>query len=215
MVGRGGAADMLISCIMPTRNRPEFAWQAVKDFLLQDYAPWCELIIVDDADAPSFPVPPTYERVKYFSLDRRLKIGAKRNFAIEQASPESEVIAHWDDDDHSAPRRLGDQSLRLFTGTCRLTGYHSMVFDDGRDRWLKTEPQGYAIGTSMMYWRSFWEQHPFRDLQMGEDTIFLGYAQRSNSVITAPAGDLMVARIHPGNTITKRPEGRGWEKVAA
>ncbi len=42
---------MLISCIIPTRNRPEFVADAVRSVLQQSHANF-ELIIINDGDTP-------------------------------------------------------------------------------------------------------------------------------------------------------------------
>ncbi len=47
---------------------------------------------------------PADPRVRYIRLSRRATVGSKRNLACEEAR--GSLIAHWDDDDWHAPRRL-------------------------------------------------------------------------------------------------------------
>lgn len=217
LVGRWqgkGFVGVLISCIMPTRGRAQFAHLAVEAFMLQSWAER-ELIILDDADAPSFDVVPQFENIHYFTLETRLKIGDKRNLAIERSH--GQIVAHWDDDDYSAPMRLEDQIERLMSTGMQMTGYSSMLFKSeggSVDLYDDANPK-YIIGTSLMYRREYWEKHRFRSLQMGEDDLFKGFAMREGTSISVPAGDLMFARIHGGNTVSKRPAGSRWKKVAA
>src|SRR5688572_17330800 len=100
----------LVSCIMPTHNRRLFVPHAVRYFLCQDYANR-ELIIVDDGDDPVQDLMPDDHRIRYLRLDRRHKIGAKRNLACKAA--QGDVIVHWDDDDWMAPWRLRYQVTEM------------------------------------------------------------------------------------------------------
>ena len=93
----------LISCIMPTHNRRPFVGQAIYYFLRQDY-PEKELLILDDGEDAVADLVPRDERIRYVRLEQRQSIGAKRNHACELAK--GQFIAHWDDDDWMAPRRL-------------------------------------------------------------------------------------------------------------
>lgn len=200
---------MLVSCIMPTRNRPAFARHALDCFLSQDHSDR-ELIIVDDSDAPSFAEKPQYPNVEYVRVDK-MRLGAKRNLAINIGR--GEVIAHFDDDDHSEPGRLTDQLTRLLESGKQLTGYHSMRFlnDETGEWWhYRNKWTGFALGTSLMYRREFWERHRFPVLTMGEDAILLGHAMRKHTVVTADANGLMWARKHAANTARKTLRGSFW-----
>ena len=69
---------MLVSCVMPTRNRRGWVSQAIWYFLRQDYDPK-ELLILDDGDDSVVDLVPSDERIRYRRLDARLSLGAKRN----------------------------------------------------------------------------------------------------------------------------------------
>jgi glycosyltransferase involved in cell wall biosynthesis len=85
---------------MPTRNRPQYAPLAVTCFKRQTY-PSRELIILDDADAPSLGLLAKTllksDGVIYDRLSTRMTIAEKRNACCSMAS--GDVIVHWDDDD--------------------------------------------------------------------------------------------------------------------
>src|SRR5258708_4948225 len=100
----------MLSCIMPTFNRPRFVAQAVRYFLAQDY-PEKELVIVDDGTDSVADLVPKNAQIRYFRQETKQALGSKRNFACEQAR--GDIIAHWDDDDWSAPWRLRYQVEQL------------------------------------------------------------------------------------------------------
>src|SRR5262245_29017995 len=95
--------------MMPTRGRREFASQALACFLAQTY-PAKELVILDDADDPSFPnkegLPRDDASIRYLVGARRT-IPIKRNLIAEAAA--GELICHFDSDDWQHPERLSTQ----------------------------------------------------------------------------------------------------------
>lgn len=197
---------MLVSAIMPTRGRPEFARKAIECFLAQDW-PEKEMVIVDDEGEPSFNRPP--RGVEYHLMGRRMTIGAKRNLAVSRA--QGDVLIHFDDDDWSAPGRMRDQVQRLVESGLGITGYHSMIFEDelGR-RWKYRGAANYALGTSLCYTREFWRRNPFPDVNSGEDNSIV----YRNRVASVDAGDLMIARKHSGNTSIKGMNTSEWLRIS-
>lgn len=202
---------MLVSAIMPTRGRPALARDALSSFRRQTW-PWRELIIVDDWDHRSFNDPPAAPGVHYYLLEHRASVGAKRNIAIGHSR--GDVIVHWDDDDMSNPARIANQvDLLTQRPEVEVVGYSGVQFTDGRDLWLYRSPDHlFALGTSLMYRRTWWEGHPFPDLPIGEDTVFLGQAR--GRIAVAECSGMMFCRIHGGNTSTKLPVGSEWVRIA-
>src|SRR4029077_19585158 len=103
----------LVSCIMPTRDRPALVSRAIGFFLRQTYAN-TELIVVDDGSQDIGDVASMDPRIRYLRLGAPQSIGTKRNVACELAR--GDLIAHWDDDDWYAPHRLGYQVEQLGDG---------------------------------------------------------------------------------------------------
>jgi len=204
---------MLVSCIMPTRGRAEFAAAAVECFLSQTWAEK-ELVIVDDADAPSFPAQPDFVGVSYHRLNGRLPIGAKRNICCSRAA--GAIIAHFDDDDWSASGRLSDQIERLVNSGATVTGYHSMRFTDGARWWQYSGQEDYALGTSLVYRREYWESSPFpTECQVGEDVHFIFPARAARQIVSVDADEMMFARNHAGNTDSRDMKNlKQWREVA-
>lgn len=151
-------------------------------------------------------------------------------FAMIAKSPKQfDVFVHADDDDLSHPNRIAEQVAHLTTpghpllvdtetgvllnqtggaldtNPVDIVGYHSMLFVDQRTGgkvWKYVGYPGYAIGTSLMYWRKTWEARPFPDQNIGEDTEFC----KNRRVVSVDAGEMMVARMHKGMTTVRNME---------
>jgi len=203
----------LVSCIMPTRGRQQWAAEAVEMFHQQDYAEK-ELVIIDELMEPSFPGGIDAPNVQYHRAPR-LTIGAKRNLAVSRAS--GDVIAHWDSDDTYRSERLSKQVAHLLSDNrLELVGFHRMEFVDANtgERFMYHASEWNPIGVSMVYWREAWELRMFNDVQSGEDVEFA----RDRRVACLPADGLIVARVHNGNTSEKRgpiaTNPNQWRKLA-
>ena len=200
---------MLVSAILPTRDRPELTQQAIRSFLSQTYENK-ELIIVDDQDRPSLLQIPSDPRIHYFREMQR-PLGTKRNRCCFLAH--GEIICHFDSDDWSEADRIADQVKRLEQSGKEATGYYSMLFfDENNDpQWGYHElaPQYEALGTSLCYSRQWWEQNPFVDVPwlnlpcVGEDNEFVRMAVWKNVWVSDKGAGMMVARIHKGQTSPK------------
>jgi len=192
---------------MPTRAREAFADEALGYYSTQTHQDR-ELVIIDDSDQPSFPIPPKFSDVQYYRISPGFSVGAKRNIACSRAR--GEVICHWDDDDYSAPERIEDQLTRLIDNNLQITGYHSMRFHDiATGKWWQyTGDRYYALGTSLLYTKAFWDEHRFPDLMIGEDSAV---TTRAGRIVAVDAGVFMFARTHPGNTAKRMGIGQNKE----
>jgi glycosyltransferase involved in cell wall biosynthesis len=199
----------LVTALCLTRNRREWLPKSIACFLSQSYEN-SELLILSDGD-DVFDLLPLDERIQLIHLaEKPFSIGEKRNFGVSQAS--GDVICHWDDDDWSAPGRLQRQVDALLTSGKQVAGFHSMRFTDGA-KWWKYEGVGsYSLGTSLCYWRSWWETHKFPAKNIGEDNEFVKQASDSRQLYSEDAGDLMVASVHSGNT-SPRNMGSNWKEL--
>ena len=185
---------------MPTFARRQYVPLAVEWFLRQDYAPR-ELIVVDDGPEPIEDLIPDDERVRLLRLPRRQSIGAKRNLGAQVAR--GDFIAHWDDDDWSAPRRLAYQigALRdadadivrpLALLYLELGGAHAWRYAwSGRRQWV-------SDGT-LLYTKEFWGANPMPDTSMGLDCR-LFWSSRRRRLVDLEDETIYVATMHEGNT---------------
>jgi O-antigen biosynthesis protein len=203
----------MVSCIMPTRNRRDFVGQSIAYFLRQDHSPR-ELIILDDGEDPVGHLVPADPRIRYVRLDSPWSLGAKRNLACRLAR--GEYIAHWDDDDWMAPRRLSAQLAQLQSANApacavaNLLHYCPATGQAWRYRPLPQEIQ-WAAGCSLLYRKSVWEQHPFPEVNIGEDIAFLR-ACGPDRVHRVTDPSIYVSIIHPRNTSAKNLKDPRWQR---
>jgi glycosyltransferase involved in cell wall biosynthesis len=202
----------LVSCIMPTANRRRFVPAAIGMFLAQDY-PEKELVILDDGeDAVEDLVPPRPE-LRYIRVGRRRSLGAKRNEAC--AAAQGDIILHWDDDDWYAPTRLRYQVGNLLAAGADLCGIDRVFFIDPRagQAWEYIYPTGAAPwvhGATLCYRRDFWREHPFPEINIGEDTRFVMSAHGAN-IQVQPDNRFFVGLVHDANTSPKRVRDARWQ----
>lgn len=202
-----------VTCLCLTRNRREWLPKAIENFRLQTHVNR-ELLIVADGDDVRDLVPNVPE-IRLIHVDGHPDIAEKRNLGCARAA--GEVVAHWDDDDYSAPGRIVDQLTRLVTSGKSVTGYRTMRFTDGARWWLYEGSLLFALGTSLCYRREFWQSHPFacQMPNIGEDNRFVGEAAQARELAVAEAGDLMHASIHAGNTSPRSLNHANWKLIAA
>lgn len=201
----------LVSCIMPTYNRRRFVPQAVRYFLRQDY-PNRELIIVDDGTDAIMDLVPDDPRIRYVRLNQKKTIGAKRNFACQEAK--GEVIVHWDDDDWMADWRLRYQVDSLLRERADLCGLAQVLYyaPQSEQAWqyrYPTSEKPWVTGNTLCYTKAFWTQNPFVDVNVGEDTRFV-WTNRSKKIVALQDSTFYVALIHPGNISPKRTTDTRW-----
>jgi glycosyltransferase involved in cell wall biosynthesis len=207
------ASLSLISCIMPTRNRRSFINQAIWYFLRQDY-PQKELVIVDDGEDSVSDLVPADERIRYFRINKRTSLGAKRNLACELSR--GDVIAHWDDDDWMADNRLSLQAAHLRSAGSQVCGVKDLLhyrIQDG-EAWLyqyPAEERPWAAGCTLMYQKSAWPKHHFPEINAGEDSAFL-WQMPSSSLSIVPDSGFYFALIHSGNTGMKNLKSSRWRQ---
>ena len=198
----------LVSCIMPTANRQKYIPSALDYFINQDYQ-HAELIIIDDGKESISPLLPDDSRIKYFYSGPLGTIGTKRNIACEKAK--GEIIMHWDDDEWYA-RDWISKSLHFLTTSgadiCGLefVSYFSPITDifwvgSAENRNNPSRNHQWLNGPTIAYWKTFWETHPFQDLQKGEDDEFVNHPDAKNFAHDYIDGFVKI--LHPGNTTIK------------
>ena len=192
---KGKSKQPLISCIMPTWNRRAYIKAAVACWAAQTYKNK-ELIIVDDGTEAVQDLLPKGRRIRYIKLQgEKLTKGMKRNVCCQHAK--GDIIAHFDDDDWSAPERLQDQYQRLVQSGKPITGYSALLFWDTTRGLVKryiTSTPGYVVGTSLMYLKAHWEKHPYPDKQEATDNDFV--YESLKRIAASYDQNFIVARIH-------------------
>lgn len=203
----------LVTCIMPTANRPRFINFAITNFLSQSY-PNTEMVIVDDGLRPYHTLVPTTPKIKYLYTKPLRTIGMKRNFACENSS--GEFIVHWDDDDTYAYDWISKSIEQLLSTGAEITGLKNIrlyssfsnknfLYED------KTSTNSWLCGATLTYRKSLWSKYHFRDLQIGEDSDFLMNSGGEISALDYTNG--YIATLHEFNTSIKFIRTEAYKNV--
>jgi hypothetical protein len=198
-----------VTCLCLTRNRREWLAKAIDYYLAQSYEPR-ELLIIADGENVSDIVPQRPD-IRLIHIEEGRNIGNKRNFGVGQAL--GKYVAHWDDDDRSAPDRLLEQHHRLKCSGLPVTGYSQFDFTDFSSWWSFDGGKNYAPGSSLLYEKLWALEHPFPEIQVGEDGEFVKAARQRNQIITHPSSGMLTASIHPENTSPRSVHLDGWSKL--
>ena len=204
-------AQPVVTCLMPTYDRPQLAQRAIAYFLRQDITN-AELFVVDDGPEPIAHLVPDDDRVRYLRLDQRHTIGAKRNLAAElTAAP---MLANWDDDDWYAPWRLSYQVQQLEASDAAVCGLRSLLYFEPRAQqaWRYTPPAGmrpWLADPTLLFTRRFWQENPFPDTSAGIDCRLL-WGGAPKQLLALDRDEFFVGIIHAGNTSPKNTALAVW-----
>ncbi|MBC8076824.1 MAG: glycosyltransferase family 2 protein [Chloroflexales bacterium] len=160
----------LVSCILATRNRPQFLAQAISYFLRQRYANK-ELIIVDDSAEPA--AVPESPQITYLRLNESTTLGAKLNLGI--ASARGELIQKLDDDDYYHPDFLST-TVRALQGQeplATIVGCDCFLVLSAASGELTFSGHGWCAGGTLCFYRQLWQRQAFRELPRAVDWWFL------------------------------------------
>lgn len=231
------SAEPRVACVMLTADRPEMTCRAIRSFRAQTYGGGLKLIIFDTTrkeNLVEFPGEPNEVQVWHYHPRENKPcdetIGALRNKANSMCL-DADIIAHFDSDDVSHPRRLEEQVALLQSSGKACVGYREAIFWDTRGNtaeefynghdgaaWIYSDPDPrYMLGASMCYWRSAWEESPFDDAphedrrwQVKNNTKTLGVPAIEDSPRQAIIGrgePRIICGIHGDNTSQAyRPE---------
>src|SRR6266542_1006102 len=196
---------------MPTYNRRPFVPHAIEYFLRQNYENR-ELIVVDDGTDSISDLIPQDRRIRYTRLENKLTLGAKLNLACEMA--EGEIIAHWDDDDWYAARRLSYQITGLAQKGIEVCGINQLLYYDlcKGSAYLYRYPRQqrmWLLGSELCYFRTFWRTHRFADINVGMDAQFV-WSAAPESVLALEDPSFAVHMIHAHNVSLKQTQGPYW-----
>jgi len=159
-------------------------------------------------------IPPD-PRIRYLALDGKRSIGAKRNLACAEAR--GEILLHWDDDDWMAERRIRVQVETLLAAGAEISGLPRLYFHEPGtgESWEYAYPRQdrvWLAGATLCYKKELWQENPFPDTSVGEDTQFL-WTDRPKRLVPLDDPTLYVATLHPGNTNSHRTAVPGWRSA--
>lgn len=227
---------MKVSLITPTFQREQFHPRIFRCFESQTY-PDVEWLLLDDSPSPSrFLSETRHDRVKYFHVPERMRIGDKRNWLAERSS--GDLIVHFDDDDFYVPnyvsemvttlrdRQLDLMNLRgwfILDRRCDFFGYWDLSLQKGHhficektgvktvdvqsDNYFGDNELGWGFG--FIYRKSLWEQIRFPSQDWNEDGEFSKAAHarfRAGGKIDTQG--ICLHEIHGGNSSRSFPQFR-------
>ena len=109
-----------VSILVPTKNRPEFAENILRNFLRQDYGVEnMELIIGDDGLCEIEQILPKNEFIKYHKWEK-ITLGDKRNELIKLA--QGDYLIFFDDDDFYPFDKVSACVEALEASQCDIVG---------------------------------------------------------------------------------------------
>lgn len=202
----------LLSCVMPTRNRPRFVQQALTYFGRQTYVSR-ELVVVDDSDDPVEDLCAGVTGVRYIRCaPGELSLGQKLNLGVERAS--GEFIIRWDDDDWYHPAFAATMLKALqeapepdqVVAACGCF----LLFVAGETYFRFSGPVRGA-GSTLTFSKSLWKRVPFRDVKSDADHWFR--IDSGNPLVLVDESELFVAIRHGRNTWVKTRDGRITDQV--
>jgi glycosyltransferase involved in cell wall biosynthesis len=215
----------LVSCVMPTRGRPDFVRQAVSLFERQDY-PNRELLIVGEPRDGLDRLVPTSERIRHIQSPGGESIGAKRNRACSAAP--GTYLAHWDDDDWYGTGRLSAQMAPLIAGRADITGLSTPVFFDLQSwRFWTVTPalhkqlfRGDVHGGTLVFAKNVWHRLArYPDTSLAEDAALLMRATASGARLERVDGQGLFVYLRHGGNAWRFPTGEfldrgGWQTAS-
>ncbi len=96
-------------------------------------------------------------------------IGAKRNRLCGIAN--GEIILHFDSDDYYAPDWISKSVKELLSAPCDMVGLSTAYFHSKslNKTWQYVyPPHENMIGSTLCYYKSYWERNKFRDISAQE-----------------------------------------------
>lgn len=112
-------SDLLVSVIIPTKDRPHLLTRAVESALRQTHSRIEVIIVIDGFDAPTEAVTRKFEdnRLRVVSLPQTVGGSEARNMGIRHAK--GDWVGFLDDDDAWLPTKLARQLDAALLMTCR------------------------------------------------------------------------------------------------
>ncbi|HYK05719.1 MAG TPA: glycosyltransferase family A protein [Thermoanaerobaculia bacterium] len=152
----------LVSCLLPTRDRPHFLRQALRCYARQTY-PNRELLVLDGGEHDVADLCRGIDGVRHLRLSPDMTYGACMNVGAEHAR--GEILQKLDDDDHYAPSFIARavealENHGLHDLVVGWDCFHVLVRGDPE---LRFSGHGWAADGTLCIARSLWERVRFRE----------------------------------------------------
>lgn len=194
----------LVSCIMPTRDRPAFFEQAMRCFQRQTYDQ-SELIVLDDGEQPVEKLCSGLPRVRYVRLGQPTLTGTKMNIGAETAR--GNILQKMDDDDYYHPDflRLSVKHIPPSNRDKSVVVWCCYLILLAGEKQLRHSGHGWKTGGTLSFPREMWQRRPFRDIRTGYDSWFL--RDHTPHIVRVCAAEHYIVVRHGANTWTKMSDG--------
>ena len=183
--------NKLVSCILPTYNRPHYLLRAIFIFSKQNYLNK-ELIIIDDSiESKRLKKVPILPNVTYIQLNSKKTIGYKRNLAVKHAN--GDIFMFWDDDDMYSRNRITKQVAPILKLQADLTVFQNIIYHDSdtNDFYKTTDSVhnnmwylGYACGTIASK-KQLWHKIKFKNTNISEDKYYIQGVLKNGAKVKA------------------------------
>lgn len=175
--GVSSGGKPFVSVCTPTYNRRKFIPYLIKSFKAQTYPKkLTEWIIIDDGEESVEDLFKDVECVKYFRLEKKMKLGQKRNLMHEKCK--GDIIIYMDDDDYYPPSRINHAVNKLRSNSQVLIAGSSAVniYFKNRDEMFQFGPYGkwHATAGTFAFKKKILEFTKYEDdAEMAEEKGFL------------------------------------------
>ena len=121
------AGKPFVSVCTPTYNRRKFIPYCIQCFKNQTYpSELIEWIVVDDGDDKVEDLFKDIKNVKYYRLEKKMKLGEKRNFMHTKCK--GDIIVYMDDDDYYPKDRIRHAVIKLTSNKNILVAGSSICY---------------------------------------------------------------------------------------
>ncbi len=196
-----------VSVCTPTFNRRPFIPFIIECFKQQDYPKEkMEWIIVDDGDDKIGDLVKNIPQVKYFTSDKKLALGKKRNLMNQKCK--GEIIVYMDDDDYYPPCRVSHVVETLENNTLYdVVGCDniSVYFNEPENKTYRIGPyhEYYTTAATLAFRKCYLTEHKFNEnCFFAEESSFLN--NFTEPLIKLDPDKTIVVFSHSLNIIDKR-----------
>ena len=175
----------LISCLCPTRNKPEMVSVAVDCFNNQTY-PNKELILVTDEKNPYIKDLKrfTKENIKLFTAPHGTQPSDLRNISVKHAN--GKYIATWDDDDVHHVRRLISQYETIIESGKEVCYLTNSIIKDNIGNVVALSKYGTCMDCTMLALKDDFPKYanPWKRNTCGDVLIRKYYTEKKRSGVS-------------------------------
>lgn len=134
--------NLLVSAVIPTRNRADLVCRAVRSALCQTYSELEVLVVIDGPDPVTVVALESMQetRLRIIALEKNVGSGEARNIGVQQAK--GEWVAFLDDDDEWLPSKI-EKQMELAVIQTRNDILITSLYLDRNDQYEVVQPKRF------------------------------------------------------------------------